>query len=621
MFRFRDHIDSAKAHAVSADSPFRMRALWPVLCMVACGPLDPPPTTFDAWDAVEIPECAPIVGLGDLALSTAGSRADEAGLLDDAFQPESLAALRAAPEAARCFEAGAAEVFDAIGASAHPVASAIVRAAALAGEPVEVLPFEAVAIEPALAAVCERTDCGEAKGALPDDLAAAMAPVLWAIADGLEARGERDASQDDGGRGAEWWRRYPGNGLIFDPDAEGYDPARAVDRAYLVGGRARLYGAAARIAYAVESVDWSPFVGRMSIRFDLETAAGVIRVRDGAPDRYQESEPTLLLVDLGGDDVHRDEVASNLSGANAVSVTIDLAGDDDYGFDGDARRFEGDERFGPISLSNAFRQGAARNGVAMLFDEAGDDVYRSLRGSQGYAQQGVGVLFDREGDDLYEAEAVSQGAAQFGIGLMIDLAGSDRYRSVYASQGFGFAGGVGLAFDASGADAWTCDDGATGELYRSAQLPGHANTSLCQGAGYGLRSDDPIVAMSGGLGVLRDREGDDSYRAGVFAQGTGYWQGVGLLSDGGGDDRYDALYYAQGSAVHYAAGVLIDHGGDDVRGASLVSQGYSLGAGYDYGLGVLFDLDGRDEARFTGMSVGAASTVGVGLYYDRAGDD
>ena len=54
--------------------------------------------------------------------------------------------------------------------------------------------------------------------------------------------------------------------------------------------------------------------------------------------------------------------------------------------------------------------------------------------------------------------------------------------------------------------------------------------------------------MSGGIGVLRDREGSDRYTAGVFAQGTGYWGGMGLLLDGAGDDRYDARWYVQGAA-------------------------------------------------------------------------
>lgn len=575
------------------------------------------------WAPLPRPSCAaiPEVDAADFSMTEEaleGSNAHRAGLLDDEFRTEHLIALRRAPGEAECLEAEAGLDPD----PSHAVSSHIRRAAELAGDPISVLPIEdPLSFDAGLDVICRATTCGPASGALPEDLAAVLGPVLAAVAGGLAARAERDAAQSSGGRGADWWRTQTGNGLIFDPGGEGYDATYPLDRAYLAGDRSGLYGAAAQIAHAIESIDWAPFAGRTGIRFDMETAAGAIRVRDAAIDEYRTSDATLLLIDLGGDDIHRDEVASNLSGANAVSVAVDVMGDDDYGYVEDAARYEGDERFGSISLSTAFRQGAARNGIAMLFDLDGDDVYRSLRGSQGYAHQGVGVLFDGCGNDHYRSEAVSQGAAQLGIGLLIDLEGHDAYESVYASQGFGFVGGVGIAHDREGDDAWTCDDGAELELYRSPQLPGRANTSFCQGAGLGSRTEDPTTAMSGGLGVLRDREGDDAYSAAVYAQGAGYWQGVGVLSDGAGDDRYDARYYAQGAGVHYAAGVLIDRAGDDVRGESLRSEGYSVAAGLDFGVGVLLDLDGKDSVRFRGLGVGAASDGSLALYLDREGDD
>jgi hypothetical protein len=92
------------------------------------------------------------------------------------------------------------------------------------------------------------------------------------------------------------------------------DPARSDDLQYLLGetGRRHLYGAAARLAYAIESIDRAAFAGRSGVRYDLETAAGWIRIRDAADDVYEDDgSATLLLVDLGGDDVHRDPAGSN----------------------------------------------------------------------------------------------------------------------------------------------------------------------------------------------------------------------------------------------------------------------------------------------------------------------
>ena len=43
------------------------------------------------------------------------------------------------------------------------------------------------------------------------------------------------------------------------------------------------------------------------------------------------------------------------------------------------------------------------------------------------------------------------------------------------------------------------------------------------------------------LYYLRDRSGNDRYVAGVFSQGTGYWEGTGIVSDGAGDATPELL--------------------------------------------------------------------------------
>ena len=88
-------------------------------------------------------------------------------------------------------------------------------------------------------------------------------------------------------------------------------------------------------------------------------------------------------------------------------------------------------------------------------------------------------------------------------------------------------------------------------------VPGRGGgVSMAQGAAYGYRT-----SLAGGIGILRDDAGNDSYTAEMFAQGVGYYYGIGLLWDRGGNDKYQAVRYAQGNGVHEAVGVLRDEQG------------------------------------------------------------
>jgi hypothetical protein len=160
-------------------------------------------------------------------------------------------------------------------------------------------------------------------------------------------------------------------------------------------------------------------------------------------------------------------------------------------------------------------------------------------------------------------------------------------------------------------------------VYLSPQRPDNGNSSFCQGAGFGSRNDtSPLSSLSGGLGILRDVAGDDSYDASVFAQGAGYWEGIGILSDADGSDRYDAYWYVQGAAAHYAVGMLVDGGeGIDAHNLLRSSQLMTLGAGHDFSLGVLIGAGGNDRYFVQGLSVGASNCNGIGLFVDNAGDD
>ena len=663
---------SADEHSLSAPQPrtsvafMRLPMLSIVSLLVGCPapPADPvpDPAVPPAWDPVPAdPPCgidgdAPLL---DAALTAAGLDRESFGFsvddwnnvpamqrpeLDDEFLRESFTAWRDQPLRTTCAVEALADRIDAAATGTHGVASAIREGASQLDRSDDEPPLDPVAsgsadFGSALAALCEIAggDC-EVDGEMPEDLGLALVPVLDGIAAGLRERYSLDEEI-----GFDWdadaLRARGGFGLLQHPDGglDSEDP-QVVDFLSLRSPFRRLFRSAAQLGFAVEQVPWASFAGREGVRVDIETDAGWIRLRDGAADEYEPDEDLLLHLDLGGDDVYRNAVGANTSGRNAVALAIDLGGDDTYTYEEASDAFDfllpadEDGRYGPSgdypnarqSRSRTGRQGSGMYGIGMLFDlGSGSDHYRSLRMSQGYAHLGVGALRDDGGDDVYECEAACQGAAQWGIGVVSDGGGDDLWTSIAYSQGFGFVGGAGLLVEAGGNDAYDCNHGhptwgGTPGIYPSAQMPTEGNASFCQGTGFGARA----LAWSGGLGVLRDVTGDDTFSASTFAQGSGYWQGTGVLSDGAGSDSYDAFYYVQGGAAHYALGVLADGGDGDDRFNLLREPRYmQMGAGHDFSTGILVNEAGDDQYLFGGLAMGASNCNGIGLVVDVVGDD
>jgi hypothetical protein len=408
---------------------------------------------------------------------------------------------------------------------------------------------------------------------------------------------------------------------------------------------------AAELAATVESLQLTRFRGASGFAFSASTPLGAVVVGDGSANRYEPTDPNLggnilLLLDTGGDDIYRVPVGANRplqSGLNApAALAIDLGGSDDYGYDvvadpNDVGRLPSDSagRYapvlppdagdGPISLSSTARQGAGVVGVGMLFDYGSEpDHYQSLRLSQGFGAAGVGVLFDEGGDDVYDGEALVQGAATFGIGLLLDLAGNDTRRTYTMSQGFGYTAGVGALVDLAGDDSYLADVGDPAQggdpLYFSPQLPGKGNSTLAQGTGFG-QNDFNGQGLSGGLGVLRDAQGNDRYQGSVFAQACGYYLGFGVLIDSAGNDQYDALWYTQGSAAHYAMSFFWDESGDDQYQQNLVPVATGPDCGHDFSVGIHVDNGGNDTVRGAGLCIGEANDLGTGLYINNGGTD
>ncbi|MCB9744780.1 MAG: hypothetical protein H6740_19455 [Alphaproteobacteria bacterium] len=477
---------------------------------------------------------------------------------------------------------------------------------------------------------------------VPEEVAEAAALLLSLVPEAVSLREEGLSELLPGGDREAAFLGLPNLWLpSVDPILEPEDPAYAPLFAPEDAGLGKLAEAAARLASALDAVDWeavaaadAPFFLRAETRYGLVLlSGGQDDVWDPAADPAL-AEGVLLLLDTGGDDTSLHGAGATAWAGQPLALHVDLAGDDVYTYaevpdagdregllpaDADGRYTNTD--YGPYSLSRTPRQGAGLLGVGMLLDlGGGQDVYRSHRMSQGFGAGGVGVLWDDGGDDSYTLEDGGQGAASGGIGLLVDLEGVEHYRAFRAAQGMGWVAGFGAALDGGGGDLWelVVDEVV---LFPSSQVQGEANLSFGQGAGYGLRRDDTGAHLSGGVGLLRDRAGDDRYLASVYAQGAAYWMGLGVAADASGDDQWDGLFYTTGAGVHWAMGVALDAEGDDRWGQSLEAWQSVLGLGHDLGVGLVVDGEGADTWTGPDRSLGAGKCHGLGLMVEWSGDD
>jgi hypothetical protein len=336
----------------------------------------------------------------------------------------------------------------------------------------------------------------------------------------------------------------------------------------------------------------------------IVTPQGVILVGGPGKNTYHLERliDVAAILDLGGDDTY---LEGALSADRPVLIVIDLAGKDTY-----RGRLPG-------------IQGAAILGASLLLDRAGDDTYHAADVAQGSALGGVGMLIDSAGNDTYRAMRRVQGQAVGGVGVLIDREGDDHYRAALWGQGVGGPLGLGLLEDVSGRDRYFAG-GQYADGYDDS--PGFGGWS--QGVGIGPRG-----VANGGIGVLLDGGGDDSYEHDYFSHGGGYWFAVGLARDfGGNDERLGAtrenfggskrteprfLRWGQGFGCHYALGFVIDERGNDTYQGDLAVAGFA----WDVGVGVLCDAAGEDRYVVPSGGAGEAFNIGLAVLYDGAGKD
>jgi hypothetical protein len=375
------------------------------------------------------------------------------------------------------------------------------------------------------------------------------------------------------------------------------DPHRLLTDAYhSVGERqdlGALTSAAVRLLSAVErNLEALRQAKPDEVTGEWQTPMGRIKVTGTGDDAHAGAY--LLLIDLGGNDTYQD-VARSVDPAN-VSIVIDLSGDD------------------AVTWDKAQGPGAGLLGMGAWLDLAGNDRYQGQHMGLGVGLLGTGLFWDAGGNDTYHAQALSQGVGQYGVGAFLDDHGNDHYRAALHAQGYGGPGGIGMLIDQEGNDVYACDDVfPDSNTKRAARHLETRYLSMCQGYGFGLRED-----ISGGIGLLMDRNGNDSYVSDIFGQGAAYWFGFGALIDAQGDDRYQAYEHAQGEGLHLSAGLLADWGGnDDYSGHEHVQ-----GVGMDRSAGLLYENSGDDSYHAHRESQGAGlKSLGVGLLIEKTGHD
>lgn len=326
-----------------------------------------------------------------------------------------------------------------------------------------------------------------------------------------------------------------------------------------------------------------------------ETTHGTVLVDTTGNDNHHVVIHPLLLLDVGGNDRYE------LGGAApapmpGIRVLMDHGGDDHY-----------------RAMAPGAGPSSAVMGYGLLWDTLGDDQYEAGWLAQGAAVLGLAWHMDDAGHNTYLATGMAQAFSVGGDALLIGSLGNDSYTSQTLSQGTAGPGGLSLLLDPGGNDHYQLRSDQL--VLSSAQLPDR-NASLGQGMGFGWSDSgeelSAIPGWAGGVAALIDADGNDTYRADVFAQGAGLRHGVGLLLDLAGSNHFHAAWYAMGSAAHQAVGVLWSAGG--LADQYQVSHVTSMGAGHDASVGMLLDAGGRDHFSLGDLGLGASHDGGHGVF-------
>jgi len=478
--------------------------------------------------------------------------------------------------------------------------------------------------------------------------AAYPTPLTEALADFVHAVGEAHVLRESaaGGLGSEAWAATARSIAPYSYDRTPFiwwEPITVLPDLKAVpdgGPRERLElfelqdmsRAGQRVAQAAEALaEVARDVGAFDApALNVETPLGRFVVRPSDEGDAAAPDDAALVLDLGGNDAYPGRVGSTHLTHLAASVLIDVAGDDTYGPQAWALRRTND-RESAFAIDDGLTQGAGLFGVGLVIDVTGDDTYRSTVFGQGIGLLGVGALYDLAGNDRYDSTFMGQGTGQLGAGLLVDVEGDDAYTVGSHGQGVGRPRGQGVLLDGSGHDDYLAlhDDDAPQLLEKyplwfpsgyTDELGEEHNMSVAMGVGWGFRGDwfpSDQTNWAGGFGAAVDLgDGDDVRFADAMSMGQGFVYGMGLLYDDGGDDIYRAFWWSFGSGTHMGTGLMIENGGHD----DLTIGQFSAALGHDTGISWYIDRGGDD--RYAGqMTYGRALDQGLAFFVDEGGND
>ncbi len=319
-----------------------------------------------------------------------------------------------------------------------------------------------------------------------------------------------------------------------------------------------------------------------------QTPFGVFVIGGDGPNTY--SGDFAVIIDVGGDDRYLSRVGSAVGVlGHAESAVIDFSGNDLYLSD------------------KSCDQACGILGFGALVDLAGDDIYRAASFSQGAAFCGAALFFDGSGDDWYHSQLFGQSAAVCGVAVLADGGGRNIFDLGEYGQGFASTFGAAALVGGTGNDVYRA-----GGLENDLPLRPEDYNSYAQGFATGSRPRG-----GGGIALLHDRGGNDSYNAEIYGQGVGYWYSLGALIDDSGNDSYSTTQYCQGAGIHLAVGVLEDCAGDDHY---ISRYGPGQGAAHDLAVGFFYDHSGDDQYLLSGGH-GMAINNSAALFLDGNGND
>ncbi len=290
-----------------------------------------------------------------------------------------------------------------------------------------------------------------------------------------------------------------------------------------------------------------------------------------------------------------------------IAFVLDLGGNDFYpDVSGDILDLSGNDRY---ESSRSWEFSAAVLSAKWVEDFAGNDIYICSEGCLGASFAGASFFHDHRGHDIYRSHRWSQAASFSGFSFFIDAEGNDSYEINMMGQGFAVAGGLAFQVDQAGNDRFYCKGSNASSYGDKGEFDG-----WCQGMGLGIRQ-----FASGGWGLLLADGGDDSFEAGTFSQGGGYFFGLGsLIKLGQGNDLYRGSRYTQGFSAHQAIGIFYDEEGDDrYESPSFVGQGMA----WDLSLTYFEDGKGNDIYKTCEHCLGVGSQNSLAIFRDLEGSD